>query len=58
MSKKKFHIVGHEVLEQIYIVEAETLEEALEMVKEEDVSISHEEVVYRTIDEAQEINYV
>lgn len=58
MTKKKFHIVGHEVLQQIYIVEADSLEEALEMVEEEDVSIAHEEVVYRTVDEAEEIKYV
>ena len=58
MTSKKFHIVGYEVLQQIYVVEAETLEEALEMVEEEDVSITHEEVVYRTIEEAEEIMYV
>jgi len=28
------------------------------MVEEEDVSIAHEEVVYRTVDEAEEIKYV
>lgn len=57
-KNKTFEITAHEIMEHTYLVTAETIEEALEKVQEEEVSIAHSESVMVMIDEAKEIKYV
>lgn len=57
-KNKTFEITAHEIVEHTYLVTAETIEEAVEKVQEEEVSIAHSESVMVMIDEAKEIKYV
>jgi len=59
MEKKiKYEIIAHEVIEHIYVVEAEDVEEAIDMVQEEEVQSAHQEPIMKMIDEVKEIKYV
>ena len=58
MEKKKQENIAHEVVEHIYIIEAEDADEAIDMVQEEDYDAVHVESVMKMIDEVKEIKYV
>lgn len=57
MKKKNYEVTVHEVVEHIYLVSAESMEEAMELVKEEEVSSANSEMVMKMIDEVKEIKY-
>jgi hypothetical protein len=57
LKKKKYEVTAHEVVEHIYLVSAESMEEAMELVKEEEVSCAHSEMVMKMIDDVKEIKY-
>jgi len=58
VKNKTYEITAHEVVEHTYLVSAETIEEAVEKVREEEVDVAHTESMMVMIDEAKEIKYV
>jgi hypothetical protein len=55
---KKFEIRAIDAVQKTYVLEAETAEEAIEIVIEQDASPVHEEIILSEIEEAREIKYV
>ena len=57
-KKNKFEVTAHEVIEHTYIIEAEDMDDAIDIVQEEEVEPVHKEMVMKMIDEVKEIKYV
>jgi hypothetical protein len=58
MENKKFEVIAHEVVEHLYIIEAEDMDEAIDLIQEEDYKPVHKESIMTMIDEVKEISYV
>lgn len=58
MVNKKFEVIAHEVVEHLYIIEAEDMDEAIDLIQEEDYEPVHKESIMKMIDEVKEISYV
>jgi hypothetical protein len=58
MTNKKFEVIAHEVVEHLYIIEAEDMDEAIDLIQEEDYEPVHKESIMKMIDEVKEISYV
>ena len=58
MVEKKYEIITHEVVEYTYIVDAEDIDEAIDMVREEEYDPVQVENIFNVIDSVKEIKYV
>ena len=58
MTNNKFEVIEHEVVEHLYIIEAEDMDEAIDLIQEEDYEPVHKESIMKMIDEVKEISYV
>ncbi len=58
MVEKKYEIIAHEVVEYTYIVDAEDIDEAIDMVREEEYDPVQVENIFNVIDSVKEIKYV
>ena len=58
MVEKKYEIITHEVVEYTYIVDAEDIDEAIDMVQEEEYDPVQVENIFNVIDSVKEIKYV
>tara|TARA_B100000927_G_C16476222_1_gene473545 strand:+ start:38612 stop:38788 length:177 start_codon:yes stop_codon:yes gene_type:complete len=58
MVEKKYEIIAHEIVEYTYIVDAEDIDEAIDMVREEEYDPVQVENIFNVIDSVKEIKYV
>ena len=58
MVEKKYEVITHELVEYTYIVDAEDIEEAIDMVQEEEYVPVQVENIMNMIDSVKEIKYV
>ena len=58
MVDKKYQVLAHELVEYTYIVDAEDIEEAIDMVQEEEYDPVQVENIMNIIDSVKEIKYV
>jgi hypothetical protein len=58
MVEKKYEVIAHELVEYTYIVDAEDIDEAIDMVQEEEYDPVQVENIMNIIDSVKEIKYV
>lgn len=55
---KKYEVISMDAVQKTYIVEANSLDEAIDFVVEQEVIPVQEEIIFTEINDAKEIRYV